>query len=249
MCAAVAPALGVHTPPLLRGPLAKPREVQETPAPVAHSRFTVSYANRAAPSCAPSPVELWPVREDAELQRSAVEAERRAELSDFILRQEKAGVISEADRRASTLMLLNCAARRDINEARRAGYPEQVIDFMHQTWVAFIQQAKDFYLFDTEVPATVELSRSALENISSIGVWFTGPQMSLPLRRYTVQVIGADGTPQNITAVGLLSFAYSSYVMQLRAMSQQSMLEALTSMQEQLGTASLFLPQLLVASS
>ncbi|KAG5504894.1 hypothetical protein JKF63_04340 [Porcisia hertigi] len=220
---------------------------QENPTPISRSRFTVSYASRAGSSS--RPMQPLYSRDDMALQKSFLEVHKQAELAVFIAKCEKAGAISEADRRLSILMLLNSAAQHDLREAVYAGYPPQVVDFMRQTWVAFIQQAKDFYQADAEKPYTMELSRNALENTSSLGVWFTGPQISLPLRRYTVQVLGADGTPQNITAVGLLSFAYSTYVMQLRSMSQHSALDGLARMQEQLGTDSLFLPQLLVAPS
>lgn len=228
----------------------KPQPVE---APVARSRFTVSYARHAATAAvdfAPVPVtSSAPVRADLPLQKAVVEMHKQDELVAFILKHEKASITTESDRRLSSVMLLNAAAQHDIDEARREAYPQQVVDFMRQTWVAFIAQAKEFYQADAEQPCTAELSRTALENISSIGVWFTGPHISVPLRRYTVQLVGSDGTPQNITAVGLLSFAYSSYVMQLRSMSQQSTLESLTRMQEELGTESLFLPPLLVAQS
>ncbi|KAG5479545.1 hypothetical protein CUR178_03306 [Leishmania enriettii] len=224
----------------------KPREVHTH---IAHSRFTVSYASRAASFSTSVPTGFTHARDDMAMQKAMFETHKRAELMAFIGKHEKAGTISEADRRLSIVMLLNSAAKRDIEKGSQAGYPLPVVHFMRQTWAAFIQQAKDFCKADADKPFTMELSRNALENTSSLGVWFTGPQISLPLRRYTVQVVGADGAPQNITAVGLLSFAYSTYVMHLRSMSQQSALEGLARMQEQLGTNSLFLPQLLVAPS
>lgn len=224
--------------------LSKP---QQAAAPISKSRFTVSYASRASGVTSPqSPVCA---RADAVAQQSAVDAYKQQQLNDFIAAHEKAAVMTEGDRRASTVMLLRMAAQRDVELAQQAHYPQQVVDFMRQTWAAFIPQAKEFYQSDAVAPYTMELSRTALENISSIGIWFNGPQISLPLRRYTVQVIGADGNLQNITAVGLLSFAYSSYVMQLRSMSQQSTLENLARIQEQLGARTLFIPQLLVAPS
>ncbi|GET88480.1 hypothetical protein, conserved [Leishmania tarentolae] len=224
-------------------------KLQEIETHIPPRPFTVSYASRAASSSSPTlTVPLCP-RDDMALQKEMVEAHKQAELASFIAKHEKTCTISEADRRRSIIMLLNTAAKRDTEQGRRAGYPQQVIDFMRHTWAAFIQQAKDFYQQDAHEPFTMELSRNALENTSSIGVWFTGPQISLPLRRYTVQVMGTGGVPQNITAVGLLSFAYSTYVMHLRSISQQSALDGLARMQEELGTNSLFLPQLLVAPS
>ncbi|CAG9573877.1 conserved hypothetical protein [Leishmania major strain Friedlin] len=243
MCAAMSIA---ETSIPLVNVYAKPQEVETRITP---SRLTVSFASRASSSCSPMPVVPSCARDDMALQKEMVEAHKQAELAAFIAKHEKTCAISEADRRRSIIMLLNTAAQRDIDEGSRAGYPQQVVDFMRQTWAAFIQQAKDFYQEDAHEPFTMELSRNALENTSSIGVWFTGPQISLPLRRYTVQVVGADGAPQNITAVGLLSFTYSTYVMHLRSMSQQSALDGLARMQEQLGTDSLFLPQILVAPS
>ncbi|CAJ1025425.1 hypothetical protein Q4I30_003845 [Leishmania utingensis] len=222
---------------------------QEVTTHITSSRFTVSYASRAASLSSTVLVEPSYARSDMALQKAVVEMQKKAELTAFIAKHEKACTISEADRRLSIIMLLNSAAQRDIDEGIQAGYPKQVVNFMYQTWVAFIQQAKDFYKADADEPFTMDLSHNALENTSSIGIWFIGPQISLPLRRYSVQVVGADGTLQDIIAVGLLSFTYSTYVMHLRSMSQQRVLEGLTRMQEQLGTDSLFLPQLLVAPS
>lgn len=146
-------------------------------------------------------------------------------------------------------MLLTAAAQHDVNLATTAGYPKPVLDYVAQTWRAFLQQATDFLDNSLITSSLAERNQNALENISSIGVWFTGPQLSLPLRRYTVQVVGPDGIPQNILAVGLLSFAYSSYVMQLRAVAQQSVLDHLCRIEEQLGAKCLFLPQILIAPS
>lgn len=224
-------------------PLLKP---QQADAAVRKCGFTVSHASRAAGA---TPGLTTYSRSDMTAQKASVEAQRQADLNAFIAAHEKAAVMTEGDRRASTIMLLGMAAQRDVELAQQAMYPQQVVDFMRQTWCAFIPQAKDFYQADAVAPYTMELSRTALENISSIGIWFSSQQISLPLRRYTVQVVGADGNLQNITAVGLLSFAYSSYVMQLRAMAQQSTLENLARIQEQLGAKTLFIPQLLVAPS
>ncbi|KPA85591.1 putative mitochondrial hypothetical protein [Leptomonas pyrrhocoris] len=224
-------------------PLMKP---QPAMAPVSKSQFTVSYTNRASGASLTTPVCA---REDVTVQKAAADVSRQQQIDAFIAEHEKRSVMTEGDRRASTIILLNMAAQRDVEAARQADYPQQVVDFMCQTWSAFIAQAKEFYLPDAEKPHTMELSRTALENISSIGIWFNGPQISLPLRRYTVQVVGTDGNPQSITAVGLLSFAYSSYVMQLRSMAQQSTLENLARIQEQLGAKTFFVPQLLVAPS
>ncbi|KAG5479015.1 hypothetical protein LSCM1_02857 [Leishmania martiniquensis] len=243
MCAAM--SIAQASTPMVNA-YVKPQEVR---ADITHSRFTVSYASRAASLPTSAPVKLSHTRDDIALQKAAVDLHRQAELTAFIAKHEKVSTISEADRRLSIIMLLNSAAKRDLEKGIQAGYPLPVLHFMRHTWVAFIEQAKGFFRSDAGMPFRMELSRNALENTSSLGVWFTGPQISLPLRRYTVQALGADGVPQNIIAVGLLSFAYSTYVMQLRSVSQQSALEGLTRMQEQLGTNSLFLPQLLVAPS
>jgi hypothetical protein len=224
--------------------VSKPAEV---PVPVSKSIFTVSYTNRAAGVSQQQQPNYS--RADMQEQKVAVDLHKQQQLNDFIATHEKAAAMTEGDRRVSTIMLLCMAAQRDVEMARQAAYPQQVVDFMQQTWAAFIPQAKEFYQPDAVPPYTMELSRTALENISSIGIWFTGAQISLPLRRYTVQVVGADGNLQNITAVGLLSFAYSSYVMQMRSMSQQSTLDSLAHIQEQLGAKTLFIPQLLVAPS
>ncbi|KPI87574.1 hypothetical protein ABL78_3325 [Leptomonas seymouri] len=227
----------------LVGPLLKP---PQTAAPVSKSQFTVSNASRASGASLEARTYA---RDDMLEQKAAVDLHKQQQLDAFIAKHEQASAMTEGDRRESTIMLLSMAAQRDVELARQADYPQQVVDFMRQTWAAFISQAKEFYQPDAAQLCTMELSRTALENISSIGIWFSGPQISLPLRRYTVQVVGADGNLQNITAVGLLSFAYSSYVMQLRSMSQQSTLESLARIQEELGAKTLFIPQLLVAPS
>ncbi|EPY43813.1 hypothetical protein AGDE_00108 [Angomonas deanei] len=124
------------------------------------------------------------------------------------------------------------------------GYEESVIDFMKQMWSALLHEAVNLLQLNDGASHI----REALENISSLGVWFTGPDISLPLRRYTVQVPNEQGGEDSMVVVGLLSFSYSSYIMQLRSISQQTTLSTLASLQEQLGTKCLFIPPLLIAS-
>lgn len=93
---------------------------------------------------------------------------------------------------------------------------------------------------------SIQRSLIAMENISSIGVWFSGPCVSLPLRRYAVETTAEDGTRQNVAVVGIVSFLYSSYIMQLRAASQLRTLLELQRVESQVGTPCLYSPSLLI---
>ncbi|EPY37203.1 hypothetical protein STCU_00094 [Strigomonas culicis] len=110
-------------------------------------------------------------------------------------------------------------------------------------WSAFMKEA-DNLLFSDGASHVKE----AIENISSLGIWYNGPEISLPLRRYTVRVPNAAGEEENVVLLGLISFTYSSYIMQLRSMAQQTTLATLAYLREQLRTNCLFVPPLLLAS-
>lgn len=241
-----------------------PKEVSLTPTAFASPEkkknvFTVSYANRVSSSAA-APT-LPPSRDDMAFQAYQVRLHRQRLHEAFVLKHEMAvASVLEKDKCSGVKMLLRAAAERDMALAEAQQYPKPVLHFMKTTWQAFLQQAKAFLsepvtaLVGSEEAAavvpTVSRSTAAIEIISSIGVWFSGPNVSLPLRQYTVQVPEANGeyggVMQTVIVVGLLSFSYSSYIMQLRSIAQQSVLAELAMVEEQLGTRCLFAPQLLI---
>lgn len=235
---------------LLRAPVSPPNSVADQPKNV----FTVSYANRAPVA----PNLLAPPRDDMDFQRAQAALHREQMHSAFVFKHEAAlTAVSEHDKRVGVKVLLRLAAERDVALAERQQYPEPVLQFMRSTWQAFLRQAGGFLACDSvaegeALDAPCVKSIAAIENISSIGVWFNGPNVSLPLRQYAVQVPSQDpatlGELQTIIVVGLLSFSYSSYIMQLRTVSQHAALAELRTMEEQLGTRCLFTPKLLLVA-
>lgn len=214
--------------------------------------FTVSYA-RFANGSAPSSITPTHSRDDMELQLESVRQYRAALHAAFVNHYEAVNAsFTESDRRTAARLLIREAARSDIAIARRNSYEEPVVQYMKGTWAALGQQAEHLLSGNPAVDGDVEAaanecrSRVALENISSMGLWFSGANISLPLRRYAVQVPCDDGSVQNVVVVGVVSFTYSSYVMQLRQASQQAVLAALQEVSHQVGACSLFLPPLLV---
>lgn len=226
----------------------------KTPSPVDASRrntFTVTYTSgsifeRREPQYS---------RDDMAAQLQSIHEYRLQRHQEFIRRQEEAASLPEDAKRTGAKILLRTAAVRDILIAEKAHYSPSMMQFVRHAWRIFLEQA-DAYLSES-TPITlpsdgadtverVERSRIAMENISSLGIWFSGPTISLPLRRYSMQMAGPDGTMQNVVVVGLVSFAYSSYIMRVRAEAQMAVLQELNRLEEQLGMRCLFAPQLVV---
>lgn len=213
-------------------------------APRRRNVFTVSHARTL--SCIP----LRRTVPDMASQEVEIARHRTALHEQYIASHEAQAVMTTQDRVIAVKMLLCTAAQRDVAVAKKVGYPQPVIEFMKTTWKAFLQQAQSFLGGSTQEAAAfnpAERCHIAMESISSIGVWFTGANVSLPLRQYTVQMIAPDGSLQNVFMIGLLSFSYSSYVMQMRLLSQQALLVELQKMGKQLGTPCLFMPELVLA--
>ncbi|KAH9600528.1 hypothetical protein LSM04_005305 [Trypanosoma melophagium] len=207
--------------------------------------FTFSHASihpNAAAARAFLDAHAPPPRPDMESQRASVQQHHLERLHAFIELNERRSAMGDEDRVVGLKCLVRLAAETDLRHARRCQYPLDVQQFMHRTWQALLLQVHAH--FDA-VPTIADRIREALENISGLGVWFTG-NMSLPLRRHAVRIPAADGTMHDAIAIGIAAFTYSSYVMEARRQAQAATLAELERLSRRLNVKLCFLPPLLL---
>lgn len=174
-------------------------------------------------------------------QRQAV-ASYRASLHRCFLQRHEAAVhsLSESQRRASVFMLVNEAARYHRALELRGCLDADTSSFTRAWWKHFALQVQAVCESHCSSPHEKESgtcdplqpSQRALENISSLGVWFTGPDVSLPMRKYAMLTLShhtEDGVAvyQPVVVTGVCQFGYSNYIMEIRSLQQRAVLHHL----------------------
>ncbi|KEG06770.1 hypothetical protein DQ04_12321000 [Trypanosoma grayi] len=233
------------------------KQAIELPLPkISTSRnvFTVSHAS-AHPDAASATAFLDKhapqLRDDMDCQRIAIQNHNLAKLREFVEKSEMKSTVGEKERVVALKCLVRRAAENDIQYAHKCNYPLVVVQFMRRTWQVLLRQVQEHlseaHSEDSQdaVPLLEQRHREAIENISALGLWFVG-DMSIPFRRYSLQMTAADGTLQNVIAVGLVSFSYSSYVMDSRRRAQEATLAELERLSKRLGVKLHFLPSLVL---
>ncbi|ORC87863.1 uncharacterized protein TM35_000191070 [Trypanosoma theileri] len=207
--------------------------------------FTFSHASihpNAAAARAFLDAHIPQPRTDMDTQRANVQQHHLERLHAFVERSELRNVLGDAERVVGLKSLVRLAAETDLHHAGRCQYPPDVQQFMRRTWQALLLQVDAHF---AAAPPTADRSREALENISGLGVWFTG-NMSLPLRRHAVRIPAPDGTMQDAIAIGIAAFTYSSYVMEARRQAQTATLAELDRLSKRLNVKLCFLPPLVL---
>ncbi|RNF00409.1 hypothetical protein TraAM80_07602 [Trypanosoma rangeli] len=190
-------------------------------------------------------------REDMDAQRSAIRQHQQAKRREITEASERRNAVGTSETVIGLKCLMRHAAEHSIRHAHVLQYHPTVISFMRQTWQWLLQQVQTYLSGpDTSEIAEAEAQladrcREALENISALGVWFSGA-MSIPFRRYSVCAPAKDGTLQDFVLVGLASFTYSSHVMDDRRLAQEATLAELERLSKRLGVSLLFLPPLVL---
>ncbi|ESL09451.1 hypothetical protein TRSC58_02826 [Trypanosoma rangeli SC58] len=190
-------------------------------------------------------------RVDMDAQRSAVHQHQQAKRREITEAAERRNAMGTSEKVIGLKCLMRHAAQHSIRHAHVLQYHPTVVGFMRQTWQWLLQQMQTYL----SGPDTSEIAggethladrcREALENISALGVWFSGA-MSIPFRRYSVCAPTKDGTLQDFVLVGLASFTYSSHVMDDRRLAQEATLAELERLSKRLGVNLLFLPPLVL---
>eukprot|EP00796_Vickermania_ingenoplastis_P010241 gene10241-7180_t len=180
-------------------------------------------------------------------QQDEVSAFHRMKHAEMLEKWERDNCMSVKDKEKSLKFLVAHAAARGISICRTMDYDHSIMKFVKDTWMTLLKQTELF--FETAVDSEEILQRltEGLEIISSLGIWYSTMNTSLPLRRFLVYFPNESGEVKPHIVVGLLSFSYSSYIMEVRKESQLQVLEQLETIKQDLASDCLFLPELLVS--
>lgn len=204
-------------------------------------------------------------------QREQVKEYRMAQHEVFMQHHQGQARMSEAQCRIAIKVL--CAEAARYHRAIASTSSEQQAEFVtfaegltavqHERnwWPQFSAQVHEFLhqdvpttstTTDATSPPSPSVSQRAMENISSLGMWFVGDGMSLSTRRYTMLAFShnvvvttttnavAESDEDGVTTVttttpvytpvvivGLSQFAYSNFVHDVRNRSQSELLVSL----------------------
>lgn len=182
-------------------------------------------------------------RQTARMRQGASEMTSPAQLEDvqrhramvhesFILKHESERNLSESDRQQSVLMLLREAARYHAvvsrNSASSTALPNPPVEAW---WKCLVEQVSQFFVTVSSSDCTISPALRAIENLSSMGIWFTEDQMAMHKRLYTVLAFSHINHEEAavyypVSAVGLCNFSYCNYVNDSRKQRQLSVLAA-----------------------
>lgn len=229
----------------------QPVDIKPPRSPAGRNTFTVCHVSQhpdAAVAREFLDEHLPPARADMSFQRTVVHEYRQARLHEATSRCDVSGALGEEERVIALKCLVRLAAERALSLARAADTLPLPLPVVRRTWQTLLRQVEEYLRGAEGGEESAPLDRrcrGALENISALGVWFPG-DASIPFRRYSMGLVTADGTLQQVVAVGLVSFVYSSYVMDDRRRAQQATLAELERLSKGLGVDVRFLPTLVV---
>lgn len=169
-----------------------------------------------------------------ESQQESIRAYRSELQTAFIKRNEHENNWSDKNRRIALTILLNEAARYNIsinhNHHSTVNITKQ---FVAPFWQSMISQVKSFVdTSSTTEGDNVPAWQRAIENISSMGIWYQQFGLSMPSRQYQVLCFShheLNSVPvyNVVTVVGLCQFGYSNFVMDDRMKRQATLLQQL----------------------
>lgn len=176
---------------------------------------------------------------------------RRTAQQDLLVGQLS---LSDSNRGVAARMLVAEAAARDVARAKRLHGDDLChVRYRRMWWQNFARQVDEFLRASSDSTDQVPRPQRAVENISSLGLWFEDESIALPMRQYTALTCVAaapqppcqDGSSASgdecaganvqdcqtvltpIVIVGLCQFGYSNYVHDIRRQQQTATLNAL----------------------
>lgn len=181
-------------------------------------------------------------------RRSEVATFHKMKYASIVERWEQEATIPLKERERGIKTLVVLAAVRGVTICKEMGYEDTIMEFIRETWTTLMLQTFEFFNCNHDSDFTyAQRITEAIENVSSLGIWYSTMNTSIPLRRFLVHVPDENGDIKPHIVVGLVSFSYSSYIMEIRRESQWHMLHRLHEIRQEFGAECLFLPKLLVS--
>lgn len=170
-------------------------------------------------------------------QRKDVQEYHAARQQAFIRQHDAKMVMSEQQRHIAIKMLIGEAAK--YHKKCDCGKTDaDVSTFRKQWWESFKAQVDAFLQATAVDPTAASSAVRAIENVSSLGIWFTGDGISMPSRKYAMLAYSHDAQPEGgsaaapvyvpIVVVGVCQFSYSNYVHEARLHGQTAVLNTLS---------------------